>query len=240
MGGTRCDNFLIFNNTNLNLDFSSYLNEKVDFTLPKDYLPKVLVMHTHTSESYGRADARSFDNTQNVIRVGDSICEVLQQNNIKTIHDTTYHDTPVFPGCYDRSAVTIKNILEKNPSIRIVLDIHRDSISGKNNKKIKPTVTIGGKKAAQIMILSSCDTAGTLDHPNWNKNLKFALKLQKEIETMFPGLTRPLYFTNGRFNQHLSTGSTLIEIGSEVSTLEEAVYSGNLVGTALSSLIKKL
>ncbi len=238
--GIPCENFLVNNNVGLNVDFLAKLHEPLDFKIPKDGSPKVLVMHTHTSESYVDTNFRSFNNSLNVVRVGDSICETLEKNGVKTIHNANYHDTPIFPGCYDRSAETVKKILSENPSIKVVLDIHRDSISSKNGKKIKPTVNINGKNAAQIMILSSCDRDSNLDHPNWEKNLSFALKLQKEIESLYPGLTRSLFFTVGRFNQHLTTGSTLIEIGSEVNTLDEAIYSGELVGKSLSSLLCKL
>ncbi len=238
--GIPCENFLVNNHAGINVDFSAKLKEPLDFNIPKDNSPKVLVMHTHTSESYEDTNFRSFNNSFNVVRVGRAICESLERNGIKTIHDATYHDTPVFPGCYDRSAETVKKILSEYPSIKVVLDIHRDSISGSNGKKIKPTTSVNGKNAAQIMILSSCDKDGNLDHPNWAKNLAFALKLQKEIENSYPGLTRALFFTVGRFNQHLTTGSTLIEIGSEMNTLEEAIYSGELVGRALSHLLERL
>ena len=165
---------------------------------------------------------------------------MLENSKIKAIHSTVYHDTPMFTGSYKRSAETIKKILEKNPSIKVVLDIHRDTIECKDKKRIKPTVKIDGRKAAQVMIISGCDTDGSLNYPNWAENLKFSLKLQREIETLYPGLTRSLLFTHARYNQHLTNGSTLIEVGSDANTLDEAVYSGILIGKALSRLLKRL
>ena len=247
--GLKCSNFFINNRTEINVNFLEKLNENLDFKIPKNNDPKVLVMHTHTSESYIEKDSgfyyqstsfRSMNNKCNVILVGDAICKVLENNKIKAIHSTVYHDTPMFTGSYKRSAETIKKILEKNPSIKVVLDIHRDTIECKDKKRIKPTVKIDGKKAAQVMIISGCDTDGSLNYPNWPENLKFSLKLQREIESLYPGLTRSLLFTHARYNQHLTKGSTLIEVGSDSNTLEEAVYSGILIGKALSRLLDRL
>lgn len=247
--GTKCSNFFVNNQTKLNINFLEKLNENLDFKIQKNNDPQVLVMHTHTSESYMDKDRgfyyqntefHSTNNSRNVTLVGDAICKVLEKNEIKTIHDITYHDVPMYTGSYKRSEKTIKRLLEKNPSLKVVLDIHRDTIEYKDRKKIKPTVKIDGRKAAQVMIISGCDTDGSLEHPNWEENLKFSLKLQREIETLYPGLVRALLFTHARYNQHLTKGSTLIEIGTDANTLEEAVYSGILVGESLSRLLNRL
>jgi|GEM_PF-682261 len=247
--GIRCGNFFVNNQTKLNINFLEKLNENLDFKIQKNNDPQVLVMHTHTSESYMDKDRgfyyqntefHSTNNSRNVTLVGDAICKVLEKNEIKTIHDVTYHDVPMYTGSYKRSENTVKRLLEKNPSLKVVLDIHRDTIEYKDRKKIKPTVKIDGRKAAQVMIISGCNTDGSLDYPNWEENLKFSLKLQREIETLYPGLVRALLFTHARYNQHLTKGSTLIEVGTDANTLEEAVYSGILVGEALSRLLNRL
>ena len=240
---------MVNNLTGINVNFDEKLKENLTFSIPKDDSPKVLIMHTHTSESYLAKEQRFYykgfdfhsrDNDCNVIRVGKAILNSLKKNKIKAIHSLTYHDVPQFPGCYDRAEETIKKILSNNPSIKIVLDIHRDTIDAKDNKKIKPTININGKKAAQIMLFTACDANNTLNHPNWEKNLSFSLKLQKEIETTYPGFARPLCLTHGRFNQHLSPGAILIEVGSEVNSLDEAIYSGTLLGEVLSNFLNKI
>lgn len=247
--GTKCENFFVNNHANLGVDFNSKLSENLNIKLTKDNSPKVLVMHTHTSESYMDKDQgfyykntefHSTNNKRNVLLVGDAICKGLENNGVKTIHSLKYHDVPMFTGSYKRSAETVKSILEKNPSVKIVLDIHRDTIEHKDRRKIKPTIKLNGKKAAQIMIIAGSDADGTLNHPDWEQNLSFALKLQKEIETLYPGLTRPLLFTHARYNQHLTNGSILIEVGSDANTLEEATYSGYLIGVALARVVGKI
>ena len=90
------------------------------------------------------------------------------------------------------------------------------------------------------MIIAGCGTNGNLRYPNWEQNLSFALKIQREIETLYPGMTRPLLFTHARYNQHLTNGSILIEVGSDANTLEEAVYSGALIGIALARFLNNL
>ncbi len=247
--GIKCDNFFINNKTNLNLNFKEKLNNHLSLKVQKNNVPQVLVVHTHTSESYMDKDQgfyykgtnfHSTNNKRNVVLVGDAICSVMEKNGIKTIHNSTYHDVPMYTGSYKRAAQTIEKVLAENPSIKVVLDIHRDTIEYSNKRKIKPTVKVNGRKAAQIMIISGCDTDGTLEHPKWQENLKFTLKLQREIETLYPNLTRSLLFMHARYNQHLTIGSTLMEIGTDANTLEEAVYSGILVGTAISRLLNRL
>ena len=247
--GIKCENFFVNNHANLDINFKEKLNRSLNFKLNKDDSPKVLVMHTHTSESYMDKDQgfyykntgfHSANNKRNVLLVGDAICESLENNKIKTIHSLKYHDTPMFTGSYRRSAETVSKILEKNPSIKVVLDIHRDTIECKDRKKVKPTFKVNNKKAAQIMIIAGCGTNGNLRYPNWEQNLSFALKIQREIETLYPGMTRPLLFTHARYNQHLTNGSILIEVGSDANTLEEAVYSGALIGIALARFLNNL
>ncbi len=247
--GIKCENFFVNNHANLNIDFNQILNQNVNFKLEKENTPKVLVMHTHTSESYMDKDQgfyykntsfRSTNSRRNILLVGEAICSSLENNGIKTIHNSKYHDTPMFTGSYRRSAETVSKILEKNPSIKIILDIHRDTIEYKDKRKVKPTFKINNKKAAQIMIIAGCDKNKNLNHPNWEQNLSFALKLQKKIEDLYPGMTRPLLFTNARYNQHLTSGSILIEVGSDANTLEEAVYSGSLLGIAIARMINNL
>ena len=248
-GGTKYENFYVKNTTDYDLNIAEELSKTPDVNIKDTDKPQVLIVHTHTSESYISKDRgffyesfypRTEDNTKNVTRVGNAIAEKLRQNGISTIHDTTFHDVPTYNGSYSRSAKTIKSNLEKYPSIQVVLDIHRDSLGDKERGKIKPTFKFQGHKAAQIMVIAGCDSDGSLGYPDWEKNLRFALRVHQKCETMFPGITRPMFFGKVKYNFNLTHGSVLIEVGSDVNTLEEAVISGNMVGESLSKVLLEL
>ena len=208
--------------------------------------PQVLIMHTHATESYQTTDdpwydpnysARSTDNGQNMVAVGAEIAAVLNQNGIFTLQDATQHDYPSYNGSYDRSRATVEGYLAQYPSIKVVLDIHRDAIEREDGTRIAPVAEIGGQKAAQIMIICGADN-GRMNMPNYKQNLRFASALQNQLASMYPDLARPVLFDYRNYNQQLTTGSLLIEMGGHGNTLEEAKYSGRLVGNALAQLFK--
>ena len=243
--GTLYDNFYVQNKTDYPLDIGNLLKEPLGFEMEKTEDVQVLIVHTHTCESYLDADEgyfyesfypRSTDNLFNVTQVGNAIESVLKEKGIGVDHDKTLHDYPSYNGSYDRSRETINSYLEKYPKIKVILDIHRDSL-GSDTNKTKPTFTYNGKKGAQIMIMSGYDD-GSFNFPDWNYNLRFALRLQKETETMYPGMTRPLNFGYFDYNMNINTGSLLVEFGTDANTLEEAVYSGNLFGNSLAKVLQ--
>lgn len=201
--------------------------------------PQVLIYHTHTTESYD-CSARSTDPAKSVCAVGDRIAEQLQAAGIGVAHDKTCHDYPAYDGSYDRSFATMQKNLKKYPGIQVTLDIHRDSMHRSDGTMLKTTAVVGGKKAAQIMILAGCDDDGTLHFPNWECNLRLALRLQKALAEDAPGLTRPLDFCARRYNEHVTKGSLLIEVGTDANTLEEAEYSGSLLGKSLARVLNGL
>ena len=132
----------------------------------------------------------------------------------------------------------MENYLKKYPTIKVVLDIHRDAI-GEGDDLIKPVVEIEGKKAAQVMICVGSNTGSVDYYPNWKKNLAFGLALQNNLETLYPGLARALYLAYDRcWNQNLSTGSIIIEFGTNGNTFAEAKYSAKMVGTALIATLQ--
>lgn len=207
--------------------------------------PQVLIFHTHATESYEPYDRdfcdtsytwRSTDNSGNMAAVGDVLASELERAGIAVIHDVTQHDYPSYNGSYQRSAETVSGYLKKYPSIKVVLDIHRDAIESPAGNLIKPVAWINGKKAAQIMIISGCDD-GTMDMPGWANNLRFAAALQSEAESRYPGLMRPVFFCYRKYNMDLSPGALLIEVGSHGNTLREACYSAELLGKALAAAL---
>jgi stage II sporulation protein P len=237
-GGTEQDGIFIKNSTAGNsVDAADVLSQKTTLNIHKDGSPMVLIYHTHTCEAYAGVTS-SDDPSLSVVAVGDAIAEELKAAGIGVIHDTTIHDSPNYNGCYDRSCATVQKNLAQYPSIQVTLDIHRDSMTTKDGIRYKPTAIINGKRAAQVMIISGCDD-GTLNFPNWAENLKLAVRLQSGA-TQFSKLMRPLDFTNSRYNEELTNGSLLCEFGTEVNTLDEAVYSGHLFGQVLSQELSKL
>jgi len=209
--------------------------------------PQVLIYHTHTTESYEPYARDFYDSTfsskttemdKNVVSVGDRICRELDKAGITYVHDTLIHDHPDYNGAYDSSRKTVKEILKKYPSIKVCLDIHRDGIQRGDGTRIAPVTEIDGKQAAQIMIISGCDD-GTMGMPNCLENFIFASKLQSQIEGDHKTLTRPVLFDYRHYNQDLTTGSLLIEMGSHGNSIEQAQYSGELVGRSLVKLLKK-
>lgn len=215
--------------------------------LKLDGTPMVLLYHTHTTESYVETERgtysaefsfRTTEPDKNMVMVGDAIAAELEKAGIGVIHAQEIHDYPVWSGSYSRSEKTVQAILEAYPSICIALDIHRDAISQQNDI-IAPVVTVNGKQSAQIMIISGCDD-GTMGMPNFRQNFHLACQLQQTAETLYPGFTRPILFDYRKYNQHLTTGSLLIEVGSQGNTMEEARYAGELFGKSLVETIRNL
>ena len=215
-----------------------------DIRIEKNSDPQILIMHTHTTESYEPYErdfydssfiSRTTDERMNMAAVGDAIAEQLEEAGISVIHDTTMHDYPSYNGSYDRSRETVQKILEEYPSIKIVLDIHRDAIERSDGERIAPVAEINGRNAAQVMIISGCDD-GTMDMPDYMKNFRFACALQRQLESSYEGLTRPILFDYRKYNQDLTTGSILIEVGGHANSIDQAVYSGELIGRSLAEL----
>lgn len=230
------------------VDIEKKLNEKIDLSVNKDK-PAVLIFHTHTTETYQILDrgfyeegfmTRSNDSGKNMVRVGKAICEQIENAGYQVIHDTAVYDAK-YSGAYDRSRAGVREYLKKYPSIQVVLDIHRDAIQQTDGTKIKPTATIDGKKAAQVMIISGCQEEGNgIDNlPDWEYNLTFAVHLQNKLEELFEGITRPLYFCPRSYNMNLTHCSLLLEVGSDSNTLDEAVYTGKCIGKAVAEILKE-
>lgn len=247
--GIKYENFYVKNISGIEINIAEELSKRPDVHIKKSKDPQVLIYHTHTSESYLKKDEgffyesyypRSTDNSRNVTQVGEAIAKKLIENGIPTVHDMTYHDSPTYKGSYSRSYKTIMSNLEKYPSIQVTIDVHRDSMGDPDHGKVKPTFKLGGNKAAQIMVVAGCDPNGSVGFPDWEYNLRLALRVQQKCESMFPGLTRPMLFGKFKYNMNLSRGSMLIEVGSDVNTLNEAIYSGTLVGEALSKVLSEL
>ena len=207
-------------------------------------VPTVLIYHTHGTESYERvlqdyaetAPYRTLDCQYNIVSIGDRITELLKEAGIPVIHDREIHDYPDFNSSYLHSRVAAKKLLKENPGILLVLDIHRDAMEDAGGKQLKTEANVGGSTAAQIMVVVG--TNSRMPHSGWPRNLSLGLKLQAQLETQTPGIARPLCLRPQRFNQDLSPGSLLIEIGSAGNTHGEAMLAGQQLAEAIIALAR--
>lgn len=240
--GTQYQNIWVKNtNKNHGIDIASELSKRPAVKIIKNSsTPQVLIYHTHTTEAYVPEVPRNRDTTKNVVAVGEQIANQLKAAGINVVHDITEHDYPAYNGAYDRSKVTIQKNLKKYPGIQVTLDIHRDAMTLADNSRCKPTAVVNGKKAAQVMIISGCDDDGTYNFPNWEYNLRLAVRLQKSMSDLYGGLARPLNFLPRKYNENLTKGSLLVEFGTEANTIEEAKYSGELFGKSLAAVLSQL
>lgn len=203
----------------------------------------ILIFHTHSCESYTPSEKyqytqtgnyRTTDKNYSVIRVGTELENYLKQYNINVIHDTSYHDYPSYTGSYTRSLQTVENILKTNQS-DIIIDLHRDAVGSRPD--YAPTVKIGDDYAAQIMFVIGTNEGG-LWHPNWQQNLKFAVKVQQKAEEMYPGLFKPIMLTKSRYNQHTGKYANIMEIGSTGNTLDQCLISMKYLSAVLNEVLK--
>ena len=242
------DNIKVQNRTEQKIDIKASLQKGADLKISDKSKPCILIYHTHTTESYTLLDNGWYpkgmpacidDEKRNVVRVGDAICEQLEKAGFNVIHDRSVHDTD-YTNAYKHSGAAIDKILKENPEIDVTIDIHRDSIGADNeNDRTAAVNTINGKKAAQLMIITGCEEGDITDFPNWQDNFNFTIGLQKQLEDMYPGIMRPVFFSERRYNMYKTKNSVLIEVGADGNTLEQAVYSGKLLGIALSEYLEK-
>ncbi len=245
--GTYYGNVQVNNRTSESINIKSLLNTTPEYKKITKEEPYILVYHTHTTEGYElidtgwystEYDSRTKDSAKNMVRVGESLVEALEDAGYKVIHDKTIYDNQ-YNGAYARSWETVKKYLEKYPSIAITLDVHRDAIHYSGGTRCKPTAEIDGRKAAQVMIISGCEGDGVEDFPDWKKNLVFSLHLQNTVEENFKGLMRPIFFCNRKYNMEATPCSLLLEFGTDANTLEEAVYSASLIGESIGRMLNK-
>lgn len=197
---------------------------------------KVLIVHSHTSESYFPND-RSDDETKNMIAVGKAFTAVLEENGIQTLHITKVHDVP-YTTSYKKSLESVTAALAEHPSIEVVIDVHRDALYNDNNEKIKPLATINGISAAQVMVVTGTEKGG-LPHPNWADNLAFSLKVQNDMIKNYPNLARPVDLRKERFNTHTTKNSIIFEIGANGNTIEEAIAGARFAAQSVANVLTK-
>ena len=170
-----------------------------------------------------------------MVRVGAALKEALEAKGIGVLQDTTLHDHPSYSDSYVRSRETGQSYLSAYPTIRLVLDLHRDAASLDSSTQLSTRATVNGRDAAQIMLVVGTN-AGGRHHPQWQENMALAMKLHAQLEKAHPGLCRPIGCRTERFNQDLSTGALLVEIGAAGDTLEEALVTAEALAEAIVAL----
>lgn len=240
-GGMR-----IKNETQYWVDAADILSGGLALTLPASE-PQILIIHTHGSEAYVQSgadrysasdDDRTEDTQFNVVRIGDELTEILTEAGLNVIHDRGIYDYPSYTGSYTRTGEAIVQYLESCPGIRVVLDIHRDAL-GSNGVVYKTMAEEEGTTASQVMLLVGTDESG-LEHPDWRGNLAFALYLQNAANSAYPTLMRPVALVPQRYNQQLTPGSLIVEVGSSGNTLREALAAVRLFGRAIAPALLDL
>ncbi len=231
----------VVNETNYSIDINKLLKEPLKLGGSKTG-PQIFVYHTHTTESFLKSidqlhdqtvQSRTTNNKFNVVRVGDELISNLKKYNINVLHSKTIHDKD-YNSSYVKSLSTLTNYVDKYPSLKMTIDLHRDA-AGEN--KLRVAKKINGEDCAQIMFVIG--TAAKLDNPNWKENLKLALKIQSRLNEIAPGIAKPTYISKNRYNQHLTSGSVIIEIGGDGNVIDECVRSTSYLAQAINDVIYK-
>lgn len=229
-----------------NVDLAALMEQPVALELGEG--PQILIYHTHGSEAYTQTEQeryvesdayRTTDCAHNVVRVGEEMASMFRAQGFEVVHDTTLYDYPVYNGAYERSRAGVEKWLAQYPTIRFVLDVHRDALVSADGAAYKLIAQEGEEKVAQVMLVVGSGDSG-LEHPNWRANLALAVKLQLALTDRYDQLARPITLRASRFNQHLSSGALLVEVGGHGNTLEEAIAGGRMFARTVGAALKNM
>lgn len=235
----------IANRAQKQTDVAALASAPVHITLSDG--PQILILHSHGSEAYTPAGADQYEESDpyrttncnyNMVRVGQEIAQVLTEQGFRVIHDTTLYDYPSYSEAYDRSLAAAQRWLTQYPSIQVVLDVHRDALTGENDTIYKTVSPQNGEQSAQVMLVVGTD--GSKKHPLWKENLTFAMRIQQQLLDDHGSLARPMVLRASRFNQHLSVGSVLVEVGTHGNTLQEALLGARLFARSTAKVLDAL
>ena len=233
------------NETFYHPNVNDLLKTDVGTSLVQD--PLVLVLHTHTSEGYLLENASYLegdlgeitytnDAERNMLAVGKAFISGLNKNGITAIHCTVMHDELGLSGSYARAADSIKFFLEHYPSIRYVVDLHRDAILTSEGEYVRAATEIAGESVAQILPVVGSD-AGGWEHDTWEGNLALALQLRQALNQNNTALCRPVMLRNSTYNQEMAPFAILLEIGTGANSIDEAIAAATLAGEAFGKVI---
>lgn len=233
----------IRNKSPMSYDVATLMAQPLDLGEASDG-PQVLIFHTHSRESYNNTgdafaspeQTHDNDTSKSVVAVGQVLAQTLTAGGIEVIHCTDVFDT-TYTGAYARSDAAVAAILEEYPSIRVVLDLHRDAVYTANGGKYRPIVQKDGMDVAQIMMIAGTGNDEDKVNPHWQDNVRFGLTLQSEVEKVCPGISRAMLVRTSTYNQNRAKGALLIEVGTTGNTLTEAKRSAYYIGQALCQIL---
>ena len=231
------------NETDYAIDMTSLLQKDSPVALGEQGV-QVLIMHTHGTEAYiqspghvyvASGEYRTTDSSANMLRVGQEICDILNDRGVSAVHSRTLNDYPAYNGSYNRALKDIQAYVAQYPTIRLVIDVHRDAIAT-GNTYYKTAAEVDGQQTAQLMFVTGTD-AGGLTHDHWQDNLAFQAQLHDRLNSAYPGIMRPMSIRASRFNQHIRKGSMLVEVGACGNTLEEALAAAQIFANTLADAL---
>ena len=227
--------------TSWDVDILSLLQEPLEWNLKGD-APTVLILHSHATESFEKEPGyeetsryRTLDTGFNMVSIGARVAEILENGGIRVIHDQTLYDYPNYNDAYINAREAIEQHLQENPSICMVLDLHRDAAEDAAGRQKRSAVTINGVSTANLMLVMGSNK-GNRTFPNWERNLALAVKLQAQLEQTNPGLCKPINLVTSRYNQDLSTGALLVEVGTAGNTHAEAMAAAEHLAAGILAL----
>ena len=235
---------MLKNFTTYKIDVEKLLSENLKFNLSKSGI-ETIIYHTHTTEAYTPSKDyvykssgvyRTLDKNANMLRIGKQIKSELQKYGVGVYHDTSIYDYPDYNSSYSNAGKAIVETINKYKKAKIVLDVHRDAISV-NTEQYKPVVKIDGKNVAQFLLVVGTNQGG-LKHPGWRENLKLALKIKKLADEKYPGLCRYVILRKERFNQQVSNGAMIVEMGATGNTVEEVLETSKYFSELLVEVCK--
>lgn len=206
--------------------------------------PTVLILHSHATESYTMQPGedydrwgsyRTTDTDYNMVSIGDALAALLEAGGITVLHDRQLHDNPSYSSAYSNSYRSVQAYLEEYPSIRVVLDLHRDAALNADGSQYATSAMVDGQKSAQVMFVVGTNATGG-KHPDWQENLAVALKLQVLMEKRAPGITRTTCLRGQTFNHELSPGAMIVEVGTAGNTRQEALRAVPILAEAIFAL----
>ena len=243
----------INNSTGYDPDTEALLSSSIKQSINLENLsasksPTVLIVHTHGTEGYsndgdlffydnGGEFARSYNENETVVGIGKILCEELSAEGINAIHCTVMHDQLQYKDSYAKAEQTIREYLKRYPTIRLVIDVHRDAIITSDGDVVRPVTVADGEAAAQLMCVVGSDHGGE-SCPRWQENLALALKLRERLNAKYENICRPPYLRGATYNQEISPYSLLVEVGASGNSIEEATRSIKIFATVLSELLR--
>lgn len=212
----------------------------MDMTLPQEGDgPQILIYHTHSQEAF--VDSVPGDVNTGIVGVGECLTKILtEQYGYRVLHNTGQYDVETRDNAYSRALPAVEQILAENPSIQVIIDLHRDEVA----EETKLVTDIQGRPTARFMFfngLSRTRKTGDIDYlanENQEANLAFSFQMQLKAAEYYPGLTRRIYLKGYRYNMHLRPRTLLVELGAQNNTVEEAINACDPLAHILDMVLK--